>query len=149
MSRFIRKCIIAAGLLCIATASRAELLSEQWWQWILSVPAAITPQLDDTGARASINNDGSVFFLAGDWGGPSTRTINLPVGLPLFFPVLNQAYIFTPATDPTDMSDCSGFGVGDVRAGCHFEKPGQCKRPVRHAGRPAPHLGARDQHGPV
>ena len=107
MSRFIRKCVIALGLLCMATASRAELLSEQWWQWALSVPAAINPILDETGSRASINNDGSVFFLAGNrWIGTSTRSINLPVGVPVFFPVMNNAYIFTPP-NPTNPNDCA------------------------------------------
>lgn len=103
MSRFIRKCIVAASLSCVAATSQAELPSEQWWQWALGVPGAINPMLDETGNRASINNNGSVFFLAGNFGGTSTRTINVPAGVPLFFPVLNNVYVFTP---PTSADDC-------------------------------------------
>ena len=64
-------------------------LSEQWWQWALSIPNASNPITDTTGANAGINNNGPVFFLAGNTGGSSTRSFNVPAGRPLFFPVLN------------------------------------------------------------
>jgi hypothetical protein len=78
-------------------AGKSQLaLSEQWWQWALSAPAASNPLTDTTGALAQFNNTGSVFFLAGNMGGNTTRTFNVPYG-PLFFPVLNYLDFETPA----------------------------------------------------
>ena len=72
-------------------------LSEQWWQWALGIPAASSPLTDVVGSRANLNKAGSVFFLAGG-GGNVSRTIEVPAGKPLFFPILNIAYVFTPET---------------------------------------------------
>lgn len=71
-------------------------LSEQWWQWALGIPAASSPIADADGSFANLNNNGSVFFLAGALGGKVSRTIEVPMGKPLFFPVLNNIYVFTP-----------------------------------------------------
>lgn len=71
-------------------------LSEQWWQWALGIPAASSPLADADGSSANLNNTGSVFFLAGGLGGNVLRTIEAPAGKPLFFPILNNIYIFTP-----------------------------------------------------
>ena len=74
-------------------------LSEQWWQWALGIPAASSPLTDTDGSRANLNNNGSVFFLAGSlMGGNVSRTIAVPAGKPLFFPILNNVYVFTPET---------------------------------------------------
>lgn len=75
-------------------------LSQQWWQWILGAPVATNPNLDSDGSFAGVNNNGSVFFLAGSWGGSSTRSISVPEGKPIFFPVLNNVYVFTPDAPP-------------------------------------------------
>ena len=74
-------------------------LSEQWWQWALGIPAASSPLTDADGSSANLNNTGSVFFLAGALGGTVSRTIEVPAGKPLFFPILNTIYIFTPETN--------------------------------------------------
>ena len=79
-------------------------LSEQWWQWALGIPAASNPITDGDGSRANLNNTGSVFFLAGGLGGNVSRTIEVPAGKTLFFPVLNNVYVFTPETS----EDCDG-----------------------------------------
>lgn len=71
-------------------------LSEQWWQWALGIPAASSPLTDPDGSRANLNNNGNVFFLAGTLGGSASRTIQAPAGKPLFFPILNNIYVFTP-----------------------------------------------------
>ena len=55
-------------------------------------------------SRANLNNTGSVFFLAGGLGGNVSRTIEVPAGKTLFFPVLNNVYVFTPETS----EDCDG-----------------------------------------
>jgi hypothetical protein len=77
-----------------------NVLNSQWWQWAFSIPIAQSPFLDATGANAGVNNNGPVFFLAGIFGvtepgfpgtvGSATRSITIPQGTPLFFPILNS-----------------------------------------------------------
>jgi len=70
-------------------------LSQQWWQWVVSIPTSGNPQYDIDGSLAQTNNNGPVFFVAGNFGAPpynpSERTFTVPAGKPLFFPVLNSA----------------------------------------------------------
>src|SRR5437016_2320237 len=44
-------------------------LPAAWWQWGLSVPAAVNPSLDTTGADAGQGQTGPVWFLGGTFGG--------------------------------------------------------------------------------
>ena len=72
-------------------------LSAQWWQWALSIPAAINPVSDTTGANCMVGQRGPVWFLAGSITGvPTVRTCTVPEGVPLFFPVINTVWINTP-----------------------------------------------------
>lgn len=70
-----------------------------WWQWALAIPTTENPVLDDTGEDADVNQSGPVWFLAGNLGGVSERTITLPAGKALFFPIINQIYIGYPCDD--------------------------------------------------
>ena len=63
--------------------------SARWWQWVLSVPAATNPLNDTTGAQCAQGQTGKVWFLAGTFVGPVTRTCTVPQGKALFFPILN------------------------------------------------------------
>ena len=66
--------------------------SARWWQWLLSIPAAVNPNLDPTGAncnRGQEDNEDTVWFLAGTFGGSATRTCTIPAGKPIFFPLIN------------------------------------------------------------
>src|SRR5262249_22015247 len=54
--------------------------AQAWWQWVLGINANVNPNLDQTGANASVSNGGPVFFLAGNFGGTSARTIAVPFG---------------------------------------------------------------------
>lgn len=96
----------------VAGTSQLE-LSQQWWQWALSIPAASNPLLDTTGASAHTNNDGPVFFVAGNAGGSSTRSFTAPTGKPIFFPLVNAFDLEVP-TDGCNFQCASGFipGVG-------------------------------------
>jgi hypothetical protein len=72
-------------------------LSVQWWQWALSIPTSINPQLDPTGENCMVGQRGSVWFLGGTFGGGSaTRTCAVPEDTLLFFPVINSVNINTP-----------------------------------------------------
>jgi hypothetical protein len=74
--------------------------SAKWWEWALSIPTAKNPILDDDGKDCDKKQKGSVWFLAGTFGGPGViRECTLPPGKAIFFPILNNVAI---DTDPTD-----------------------------------------------
>lgn len=65
--------------------------SAMWWQHIMSIPTSQNPMIDTTGANALVDQSGPVYFLAGTWGGSGevTRTVTIPAGKALFFPIVN------------------------------------------------------------
>lgn len=70
--------------------------SAAWWQWVFSQPAVdvdgtnTNPQFDSTGEFTLAGQEGNkVLFLPGAFGGVFTRSITVPTGHPLFFPVVN------------------------------------------------------------
>ncbi len=67
-----------------------------WWQWAFSFPKDVNPMLDLTGEQASLGQSGSVWFLAGTMGGNATRTVTIPTGKALFFPIYNALWINLP-----------------------------------------------------
>jgi hypothetical protein len=68
----------------------ASVLAAQWWQWALAEPISDNPILDPTGQFAAVNQRGRVWFLAGsNQGTPIIRTITVPAGKALFFPIVN------------------------------------------------------------
>jgi len=73
--------------------------SARWWQWLLSIPAAVNPNLDATGANCQQGQSANVWFLAATFGGPAVRSCTVPVGKALFFPLINNVG-FQP--NPTD-----------------------------------------------
>jgi len=70
-----------------------------WWQWAFSIAAPNNPLLDQTGQNAGVNQSGNVWFLAGNFGGTSERTVTVPSDKALFFPILNTAYLGFPCDD--------------------------------------------------
>jgi hypothetical protein len=66
--------------------------SAAWWQWAFSHNVDQSPFFDETGARAGLGDVGKVFFLTGvvNTSGTAERTITLPSGKPVFFPILNN-----------------------------------------------------------
>jgi hypothetical protein len=66
--------------------------SAEWWQWLLIIPTNQNPVFDVDGSMAQVAQpDAPVFFLAGvvKISGTVTRTITIPEGKFLFFPILN------------------------------------------------------------
>jgi len=94
----------------VAGKSQLE-LSQEWWQWALSIPAPSNPLFDATGALAHTNNNGPVFFVAGNTGGSSVRNFTVPVGKPVFFPLVNSFDLEVP-TDGCDVQCALGFIPG-------------------------------------
>ena len=76
-------------------------LSALWWQWGFGQPAVdvdgtnTNPILDTTGDFAAAGQENGIgpgnrfFFLAGSFGGDVDRTVTVPAGKALFFPVVN------------------------------------------------------------
>jgi len=64
--------------------------SARWWEWALSIPAAINPILDTTGVNCGKGQVGNAWFLAGTFGGTATRDCTIPAGKSLFFPLINN-----------------------------------------------------------
>lgn len=71
----------------------------RWWKWAYSFPCASSPLLDETGAYQNQRQSGLVFFLAGAGGGIGTRSVTIPRGKFIFFPVLTYINDY-PCPDP-------------------------------------------------
>lgn len=71
-------------------------LTADWLEWVLAIPAASNPLLDPDGAFAAVGQSGKVWFLVGTVGGPATRTVTVPAGTALFFPIVNYFWVNTP-----------------------------------------------------
>jgi len=72
-------------------ASYAE-WSARWWQWNFSLPVSENPSFDQGGCDNGANGQTQkVWFLTGviNTSGSAERTCSIPVGRPLFVPVLN------------------------------------------------------------
>jgi hypothetical protein len=66
--------------------------SGAWWAWAVGIPAAMNPILDTTGEFGDIDQAGSVWFLAGTFGETAERTLTVPPGKSLFFPLANSLW---------------------------------------------------------
>lgn len=73
-----------------------------WWTWGVQAPAATNPLTDTTGAFATVNNNGPVFFVASTLGlsGPVTRSFEVPGGRPVLVPLINFEDTEPAETDP-------------------------------------------------
>jgi hypothetical protein len=72
----------------------------EWWKWALSLPKDQNPITDTTGANASNNQSGPVWFLAGTFGGMAERTCEVPGGMSIFFPI---------SCNETSYAECPSF----------------------------------------
>jgi hypothetical protein len=75
-----------------------------WWQWVYSIPASNNPVGDTTGQFGAIGQNGPVWFLAGNWGGTTERTLTVPCGKYLFFPIATISW-----WNPDDVSTATGI----------------------------------------
>jgi hypothetical protein len=66
--------------------------SAAWWQWALSLPANDNPFFDEgVSVNGANGQSGKVWFLTGviNESGTAARTLTVPKGTMLFFPVIN------------------------------------------------------------
>lgn len=80
-------------------------LGAAWLEWALAAPAATNPILDPDGSYGAMGQSGKVWFLAGTTGGPATRSLTVPTGTALFFPVVNSFWVNTPELGDPPWSD--------------------------------------------
>jgi hypothetical protein len=111
-------CVAAATLVPAPAASAAQdygSLTARWWQWVYAQPASdvggtnTNPVLDTTGTYATAGQENGIgpankyFFLTGLFapGGKVTRTVTVPEGKALFFPIFNSELdnAFDPPTN--------------------------------------------------
>jgi hypothetical protein len=105
-------------------------LSVRWWQWALEQPVTpndpetTNPLVDTTGVAAHNGQPDDVFFLAGllpiNSGLVATaeRTITVPKGTRLFFPLLNFEQDNVGVNPPLKVADLrknAAFGVNQVK----------------------------------
>jgi hypothetical protein len=60
-----------------------------WWTWALRFPLEQNPITDATGAYGSAGQRGPVWFLAGTFGGTAERSLTVPAGKRIIFPLFN------------------------------------------------------------
>ena len=77
----------------------------RWWQWLLSIPGPVNPNLDTTGANCAQGQSGPVWFLAGRFSsGPRTvRACTVPENKLILLPIANVWF-------GDGVNDCNGMG---------------------------------------
>lgn len=79
----------------------------EWWRWGLSFATADCPILQDGAVDCSAGQSGKVWFLAGNFGGASSRSCTVPKGKAIFFPIFNAVF-----WTPEDCADEAGCRTG-------------------------------------
>ncbi|KPM53889.1 signal protein [Frankia sp. R43] len=82
-------------------------LQGRWWTWAASAIGDDNPVEDPDGHACAVGQPADVWFLAGTFGGYTTRDCTLPAGRPLAVPLVNLT-----SDEPTDcdalMADAQG-----------------------------------------
>ena len=92
-------------------------LGAAWMEWALAAPNATSPILDPDGSYAAMGQSGKVWFLAGTTGFPATRSMTVPNGTALFFPIVNSFWVNTPELgDPAWSAEQEAFARSYIAA---------------------------------
>jgi hypothetical protein len=99
-------------------------LTAEWWQWVNAIPVSESPLFDTTGENADVDQQKHLFFLAGaitftldgfpDLNVSVDRTITIPKGTALFFPILNSAYDnigVVPPLTPAQLREAAAVSI--------------------------------------
>jgi len=104
-----------------------------WWNWVLQFPWSGSPfNPADDGSFTMQGQSGPVYFLSGMFGGSAVRSVTIPPGKAIFFPIVNyvdwypddgltEAYLRAKAhahVDPVSAMTCTidGKAVNDLWA---------------------------------
>ncbi|WP_405793180.1 signal protein [Streptomyces sp. NBC_01506] len=97
-------------------------LQSRWWEWAAAEPTDSNPVADPTGRDCARNQPKDRWFLAGTFGGHTSRTCTIPADRPIAFPVVNIV---------GELMDCGGF---DRSAEGTVEVDGEKVAVDRHEG---------------
>jgi hypothetical protein len=102
--------LTADHLVVSPTDGHYATVSVKWWQWLYSVPVSRNPIVDTTGRFAAVGQPpGDHFFIGGlvslnaGLNASATRTITIPGGKFLFFPILNSEQDNLGVTPPNTL----------------------------------------------
>ena len=113
--------------------------AQLWLQWAMAIPAASNPILDPDGAYAAVGQSGQVWYLAGNFGGQTERSITVPSGTALFFPIINAFWNNTPEYGDAPWSPEQEAAARAAVAGLVDTTTGAA---IEIDGRPVPDLDA-------
>lgn len=92
----------------ISVANKVKTPKDQhligWMRWALAQPYADGAIADPTGEKCDMDQHGSVWYLAGTFGGAVERECDIPAGKKLVFPLVNQWCVFPVEYYPDDAS---------------------------------------------
>ena len=92
-------------------------LTADWLEWLFAIPNATSPLYDTDGSDAAVGQSGKVWFLVGnDSGGDTERTVTVPAGKALFFPIVNYFWVNLPEWGDTPWSPTQEAWVRDFLA---------------------------------
>jgi len=91
-------------------------LAAEWLVWVSGIPAATNPLFDSDGSFAAMGQAGKVWYLVGTTGGSAERSITVPSGTALFFPIVNYFWINTPEYGDPAWSDDFEITVRELLA---------------------------------
>ena len=94
-----------AGVISPGSIVKGKSIAEwtgDWWNWLVQEPFATNPGTDPTGEFANLNQSGTVFFVAGSFGGATDpRSFQVPAGKYLLIPMVNYVY-WAPEDGPDE-----------------------------------------------
>jgi hypothetical protein len=90
--------------------SQAE-WTANWWSHMFSFGCDNFPLLDPDGSSAGLNTAGPVIFLPGNFGGTTTRTITVPHGKALLFPIVNVLWIYSACYEAAEEDEALANGT--------------------------------------
>jgi hypothetical protein len=93
----------------------------EWWQWWLSNTATDNPAADPTGTNCAINQNGSVWMLAGTVGGSAERTCTIPAGKAILFPIIGSECSYAEYPAVRSDSELESCAQADNNAIDHLE----------------------------
>jgi hypothetical protein len=94
-------------------------LQVHWWKWILGIPAADSPVLDETGDDCDVDQKGPIWYLAGfagssegpPFGGSAERDCTIPEGKDILIPIFNT--VCAEQTDAATIKQVLGLEEND------------------------------------
>jgi len=127
----------AAEALQSSDTQRIQIYAAAWWQWALSVPAALHPlSFDEPGPAAEhcgVGQHGEVWFLGGTFTGKAARReCAVPSGKAIFFPVVNGqcSIVQGDGTTEEELRSCAKVLIDPVVL-AEATINGEALRPIR------------------